>query len=128
MLAGRVPQEREAKVAARRIGLDPPRAWLDQRIGARVRQMVDDGVLEETRRLVDGGVNERLPSMSGHGYVHWAAHLRGEIGLDAAIVATAKDVRAYSRRQMTWFRRDPDIRWVDPTASDPVTLLDEVPA
>ena len=126
MLAGRVPQEREAKVAARRIGLDPPRAWLDQRIGARVRQMVDDGVLEETRRLVDGGVNERLPSMSGHGYVHWAAHLRGEIGLDAAIVATAKDVRAYSRRQMTWFRRDPDIRWVDPTAVDPLPLLEEV--
>ncbi|HSW95742.1 MAG TPA: tRNA (adenosine(37)-N6)-dimethylallyltransferase MiaA [Patescibacteria group bacterium] len=128
MLAGRVPQEREAPVAARRIGLDPPRAWLDQRIGARVRQMVDDGVLEETRRLVDAGVDQRLPSMSGHGYVHWAAHLRGEVGLDAAIAATAKDVRAYSRRQMTWFRRDSDIRWVDPTASDPHTLLEEVPA
>jgi tRNA dimethylallyltransferase len=128
MLAGRVPQEREAPVAARRIGLDPPRAWLDQRIGARVRQMVDDGVLEETRRLVDAGVDQRLPSMSGHGYVHWAAHLRGEVGLDAAIAATAKDVRAYSRRQMTWFRRDPDIRWVDPTASDPLTLLEEIPA
>ncbi len=128
MLAGRVPQERDAPVAARRIGLDPPRAWLDQRIGARVRQMVDDGVLEETRRLVDAGVDQRLPSMSGHGYVHWAAHLRGEVGLDAAIAATAKDVRAYSRRQMTWFRRDPDIRWVDPTASEPLTLLEEVPA
>ena len=128
MLAGRVPQERDAPVAARRIGLDPPRAWLDQRIGARVRQMVDDGVLEETQRLVDAGVDQRLPSMSGHGYVHWAAHLRGEVGLDAAIAATAKDVRAYSRRQMTWFRRDPDIRWVDPTASDPLTLLEEIPA
>ena len=128
MLAGRVPQERDAPVAARRIGLDPPRAWLDQRIGARVRQMVDDGVLEETQRLVDAGVDQRLPSMSGHGYVHWAAHLRGEVGLDAAIAATAKDVRAYSRRQMTWFRRDPDIRWVDPTASEPLTLLEEVPA
>jgi len=126
MLAGRVPQERDAPVAARRIGLDPPRAWLDRRIGARVRQMVDDGVLEETRRLVDAGVNERLPSMSGHGYVHWAAHLRGEVDLDAAIAATAKDVRAYSRRQMTWFRRDPDIRWVDPTAIDPLGLLEEV--
>jgi len=128
MLAGRVPQERDAPVAARRIGLDPPRAWLDQRIGARVRQMVDDGVLEETQRLVDARLDQRLPSMSGHGYVHWAAHLRGEVGLDAAIAATAKDVRAYSRRQMTWFRRDPDIRWVDPTASDPLTLLEEVPA
>jgi len=128
MLAGRVPQERDAPVAARRIGLDPPRAWLDLRIDARVRQMVDGGVLEETRRLVDAGVDARLPSMSGHGYLHWAAHLRGEVGLDAAIAATAKDVRAYSRRQMTWFRRDPEIRWVDPTAIDPLTLLEEVPA
>ena len=128
LLSGRVPRERGAKVTARRIGLDPPRAWLDDRIGARVRQMVDDGVLEETRRLVDAGVDPRLPSMSGHGYVHWAAHLRGELGLDAAIAATARDVRAYSRRQMTWFRRDPDIRWIDPTAADPLPLLEAVPA
>jgi len=127
-LAGRVPQQREVGVAARRVGLDPPRAWLDERIGARVRQMVDGGVLEETRRLVETGLDPRLPSMSGHGYVHWAAHLRGDVGLDAAIAATAKDVRAYSRRQMTWFRRDPEIRWVDPTAIDPLTLLEEVPA
>jgi tRNA dimethylallyltransferase len=62
--------------------------------------------------------------MSGHGYVHWAAHLRGELTLEAAIAATRKDVRAYSRRQTTWFRRDPDIRWVDPTATDPLPLLE----
>jgi tRNA dimethylallyltransferase len=128
ILAGRVPHERGAKIAARRIGLDPPRAWLDDRIGARVRQMVDDGVLEETLRLVDAGVDPRLPSMSGHGYLHWAAHLRGELTVDAAIAATSRDVRAYARRQMTWFRRDPDIRWIDPTTTDPLPLLEEVPA
>jgi len=128
LLGGRVPSERGARVAARRIGLDPSRAWLDEQIGARVRQMVDDGVLEETRRLIDAGVDPRLPSMSGHGYVHWAAHLRGELSLDAAIAATTKDVRAYSRRQMTWFRRDPEIQWIDPTAADPLALLQEIPA
>jgi tRNA dimethylallyltransferase len=128
LLAGRVPAERGAKIASRRVGLDPPRPWLDERIGARVRHMVEAGVLDETRQLVDAGVDPRLPSMSGHGYVHWAAHLRGDITLDAAIAATAKDVRAYSRRQMTWFRRDPDIRWVDPTTTDPLPLLEEVAA
>jgi tRNA dimethylallyltransferase len=128
LLAGRVPTERGAAIAARRIGLDPPRAWLDERIGARVRQMVDAGVLDETRGLLDAGLDPALPSMSGHGYVHWAAHLRGEATLVAAIAATAKDVRAYSRRQMTWFRRDPDIRWVDPTTTDPLALLEEVTA
>jgi tRNA dimethylallyltransferase len=66
--------------------------------------------------------------MSGHGYVHWAAHLRGELTLEAAIAATTKDVRAYSRRQMTWFRRDAEIRWVDPTKTDPLTILEAVAA
>ena len=126
LLAGRVPAERGAKIACRRVGLDPPRAWLDERIGARVRRMVDDGVLEETRRLMERGLGRALPSMTGHGYVHWAGHLRGETTLEAAIAATAKDVRAYSRRQMTWFRRDREIRWIDPTAADPLALLDAV--
>jgi len=89
LLAGRVPHERAAAIVARRIGLDPPRAWLDERIAERARQMAGDGVLEETRRLVDAGVDPALPSMSGHGYVHWAKHLRGELTLDAAITATA---------------------------------------
>ncbi|HEY8730807.1 MAG TPA: tRNA (adenosine(37)-N6)-dimethylallyltransferase MiaA [Candidatus Limnocylindria bacterium] len=128
LLAGRVPTERGPKIASRRIGLDPPRAWLDERIGARVREMVDQGVLDETRRLMDAGIDPRSPSMSGHGYTHWASHLRGELALDAAIAATAKDVRAYSRRQMTWFRRDPDIRWVDPTTADAQALLEAVAA
>jgi tRNA dimethylallyltransferase len=128
LLAGRVPAERGARIACPRIGLDPPRAWLDARIDARVRRMVDDGVLEETDRLVGRGLDARLPSMSGHGYGHWAAHLRGELTLEAAIAATAKDVRAYSRRQMTWFRRDPDVRWIDPTTTDLLPLLEQVAA
>lgn len=128
LLRGRVPSERMARISGPRIGLDPPRAWLDQRIGARVRRMVDDGVLDETRRLVGRGLDGRLPSMTGHGYIHWAAHLRGEIGLDAAIAATARDVRAYARRQMTWFRRDPHIQWVDPTVADPLRLVESVAA
>jgi tRNA dimethylallyltransferase len=53
--------------------------------------------------------------MSAHGYIHWIAHLRGEIDLERAIQLTVRDTRAYSRRQMTWFRRDPAVRWFDPT-------------
>ncbi len=124
LLTGRVPAERGERLSCLRIGLDPPRAWLDERISARVGQMVADGVLAETERIVGRGTDPALPSMSGHGYVHWAAHLRGELLLDAAVEATAKDVRAYSRRQMTWFRRDPDIQWVDPLATDPLSLLE----
>jgi len=128
LLAGHVPAQRGARIGGPRIGLDPPRAWLDAQIESRVRRMVDAGVLDETRSLVERGFAPRLPSMSGHGYAHWAAHLRGDLALEDAIAATAKDVRAYSRRQMTWFRRDPLIRWIDPTTTDPLPLLEQVAA
>lgn len=117
---GPVPRVRGAPIPALRIGLRPPREALIAAIEQRVRAMVDAGVLDETRALVARGVDPRLPSMSAHGYVHWAAHLRGEIDLETAVALTSRDVRAYSRRQMTWFRRDPAIRWFDPTATDPL--------
>jgi tRNA dimethylallyltransferase len=90
--------------------------------------MVDQGVLDEARALVARGVDPRLPSMSAHGYVHWAALLRGEIDLETATLRTARDVRAYSRRQMTWFRRDTAIRWFDPTMTDPLPEIVEAAA
>jgi tRNA dimethylallyltransferase len=120
---GPVRRLRGASIGALRIGLRPPREFLVAAIERRVREMVDAGVLDETRALVSRGIDPRLPSMSAHGYVHWAAHLRGEVDLESAIALTTRDVRAYSRRQMTWFRRDPAIRWFDPTMIDP---LDEI--
>jgi tRNA dimethylallyltransferase len=125
---GAVRRARGASVAALRIGLRPPRDVLVAAIERRVREMVAEGVLEETRALVARGVDPRLPSMSAHGYVHWAAHLRGEIDLETATALTARDVRAYSRRQMTWFRRDAAIRWFDPTAADPLSEILEAAA
>jgi tRNA dimethylallyltransferase len=122
---GPVPRVRGAGVAALRIGLRPPREVLVAAIERRVREMVASGVLDEARALVARGIDPRLPSMSAHGYVHWAAHLRGEIDRDTAVGLTARDVRAYSRRQMTWFRRDGAIRWFDPTTTDP---LDDIVA
>jgi tRNA dimethylallyltransferase len=120
IVGGPVRRERGPAIAALRIGLRPPREILVAAIERRVREMVGAGVLDETRSLVARGIDPRLPSMSAHGYMHWAAHLRGEIDLETAIRLTARDVRAYSRRQMTWFRRDSAIRWFDPTVSDPI--------
>ncbi len=103
-------------IPAIRIGLAPPADWLRPRIERRAREMVDRGVLDEARALMERGINGSLPSMSAHGYVHWMAHLRGEIDLEHAIALTVRDTRAYSRRQMTWFRRDENVRWCDPTS------------
>ena len=113
---------RDAAVPAVKIGLAPPREWLDQRIGARVRDMIQRGVLDEARELMTRGIDPRLPSMSAHGYVHWFAYLRGEIEIDRAILLTIRDTKAYSRRQMTWFRRDEAVRWCDPANVDPVAF------
>ena len=107
-------------VAATRVGLAPPRETLIASIEARVKRMVDAGVLDETRALLARGIEPSLPSLSGHGYVHWAKHLDGSITLDEAIRLTVRDTRRYSRRQMTWFRRDGAIHWIDPTVEDPL--------
>jgi tRNA dimethylallyltransferase len=128
IVGGPVPRSRAGSIAGLRIGLRPPRDVLVAEIERRVRQMVEAGVLEEMRALVARGVDPRLPSMSAHGYAHWASHLRGEIDLETAIALTARDVRAYSRRQMTWFRRDAAIRWFDPTVADPLEDIVEAAA
>ncbi len=112
------------RIAAAKIGLEPPRDVLAERIEERVRQMVSRGVLEETARLLASGIDLTLPSMTGHGYPHWAAHLRGRIDLETAVALTVRDTKAYSKRQMTWFRKDPDVRWCDPTTQDPLLLLE----
>lgn len=114
---------RGERIAARKIGLRPPREELGRRIDRRVRDMVAAGVLDETARLISRGIDLTLPSMTGHGYPHWARHLRGEIDLEAAIALTVRDTKAYSKRQMTWFRRDAGIAWCDPAAEDPLPLV-----
>jgi tRNA dimethylallyltransferase len=125
---GAIPRRRGPSIPALRIGLRPHRDVLAAAIERRVREMVAAGVLDEARALIERGIDPRLPSMSAHGYVHWTAHLRGEIDLETAIALTARDVRAYSRRQMTWFRRDTAIRWYDPSAGDPLHAIIEAAA
>lgn len=95
------------------IGLERPRAVLYRRIDDRARSMfTEGGLLEEVRRLLDAGYTPDLAPMSGHGYHEAAAHLAGERSLDEAIESTARRTRQYAKRQLSWFRRDPRIRWV----------------
>jgi tRNA dimethylallyltransferase len=128
LAGGPVARRREIGIPALRIGLRPPREVLRSAIERRVREMVRAGVLEEARALARRGLEPRQPGMSAHGYVHWIAHLDGRIDVETAIQRTVRDVRAYSRRQMSWFRRDPRIRWFDPTAEDPLDAILEAAA
>lgn len=118
LLAGPVSRlwRRGSSRRARVIGLLPRRDVLDRRIDERVNAMVERGVLEETRGLLERFGALSRTAMTAHGYPRWIAHLQGRIGLDEAIRLTQRETRAYARRQLTWFRRDPRVRWFDPDA------------
>jgi len=99
-------------------GLNLPRNELYRRIDARVEAMIQRGLLGEVRWLLDRGYSEQLVSMKGLGYRQLARHLRGEVDLDTAVYLTKRDTRHYARRQLTWFRAEPLLRWLDLAAAD----------
>ena len=93
-----------------RIGLSPERNALYTRINERCRRMFDAGLVEETRALM-----EKYPSawaLSSLGYKQAAQYLRGEIDLKLAVWAAQQSHRNYAKRQLTWFRREPEVKWI----------------
>jgi tRNA dimethylallyltransferase len=98
------------------IGLSVPREELGERIDARVDEMVAHGLVDEVRDLKDQYGCE-IESMTGIGYRQVCRFLLGEEKLKDAIEDVKKDSRAYAKRQMTWFKRDPRIVWVKPSDS-----------
>ncbi len=102
------------------IGLTLPRPELDRRIAARVDRMWQEGFEAEVRGLVDEGLREGKTASRALGYQQMLRYLDGECTLDQAREETAKATRRFARRQESWFRRDPRVRWLD--ASGPHIL------
>lgn len=100
-----------------RIGLNPPREELYRRINARAEEMFRQGLVEETRMLLNqyGDAARALGSL---GYKQAARYLAGGISLSEAISATQQGHRNYAKRQMTWFRREPDVHWLSSFGND----------
>ena len=94
-----------------KIGLTRDREELYDRINRRVLQMVDDGLVDEARRVLP---YRHLNSLNTVGYKEMFKYLDGEWTLPFAIEKIQQNSRIYSRKQMTWFRRDTDIRWFHP--------------
>ena len=88
----------------RMILLDPPRPALRAAIEARFEAMLAAGALEEVRALLTLGLDPALPLMRAHGVPELAAHLRGELSLEAAAAAAVRATSRYTKRQATWFR------------------------
>ena len=95
------------------IGLTRERAHLYARINARVEAMFAAGLAEETAVLLARGISRDAPAMKGIGYKETAAYLAGEMSRAAAIDAIQTATRHFAKRQMTWYRRMPYIRWYD---------------
>jgi tRNA dimethylallyltransferase len=96
------------------IGLARPVPELDARIAARVREMVGAGLLDEVRALQARGLGAAAPGLRTVGYPEMLACLEGRTDLEAAIAATVLATRRFAKRQRTWFRREPGVRWRHP--------------
>jgi tRNA dimethylallyltransferase len=96
------------------LGLTRPRPALYTRVDGRIDRMLEEGLVEEVRRLVEQGFGLDLPSMSALGYREIGQYLRGDITLEEAVARMQRETRRFIRQQGTWFRADdPRIHWFD---------------
>jgi tRNA dimethylallyltransferase len=94
-----------------RIGLDPDRTALYERINQRARRMFEGGLIEETKSLL-GKYGTSAQPLASLGYKQAAQLLRGELTREQALQAAQQAHRNYAKRQMTWFRREPEVQWL----------------
>jgi tRNA dimethylallyltransferase len=130
-LRGRAPMSRQWEQNAERplegyavirIGLNPPRAALYERIARRSQRMFAAGLEEEVRRLLEQGVSRQARPFGSLGYRQALRHQEGELSAPQAVEETAKLTRRYAKRQMTWFRREPGVEWFAGFGDDPAVV------
>jgi tRNA dimethylallyltransferase len=100
-----------------KIGLNRPREELYERINSRVDQMMADGLLEEARRLYP---RRELNALNTVGYKEMFAYLDGTWSLDEAVERLKGNTRRYARKQLTWFKKDPDVAWFAPNETEKI--------
>ncbi len=94
-----------------RLGLDPDRQALYERINRRAQRMFEDGLVEETQRLLEKYGKAAGP-LSSLGYKQAVQFLRGDLTREQALQSAQQGHRNYAKRQMTWFRREPEVQWL----------------
>lgn len=117
-----LPEEPVAWRPATLIGLTLERSALVARLNQRVQRMWAQGMLDETARLRDEGLERGITASRAIGYAQALGQLRGDLTQDDAIAETQALTRRYARRQVSWFRRYRDVRWVEAGTADPSEL------
>lgn len=95
------------------IGLDGPRDWLAERIERRAVRMIESGLEDEVRGLLDSGVPRKVPAMQAIGYKQTVMYIEGEIDKEEWLRLLARDTRRLGKRQRTWFKGDERVIWLD---------------
>ena len=104
-----------------KIGLIRPREELFERIARRTGQMIADGLIEEARRVYPF---RHLNSLNTVGYKELFAYFDGKMSLDEAVEKIKRNTRVYSKKQVTWYKKDPDMRWFSP--DDKAAIIDYI--
>ena len=102
-----------------KLGVTWPRDILKQRIDERLERRLRDGMVEEVRGLMDAGVSTEFLMKLGLEYRYLTRYLLGEIGYDQMVLELGNAIKKFAKRQMTWFRREENLHWLD-MAADPV--------
>lgn len=95
-----------------KFGIEWDREKLYERIDTRAAHQIEDGLINETKMLLQKGYDLSLPSMSSLGYPEMIKYITGEMSLEEALELLQKNTRNYAKRQLTWFRREPDVIWI----------------
>ena len=106
--------------------LNMDRQKLYERIDMRVDIMMENGLENEVRKLIDMGYSHELVSMQGLGYKEFIPYFNGEISLEKAVDDIKKYTRHFAKRQLTWFRRQTEGIWIDMTDGDKEKALSQI--
>lgn len=106
-------RQRESPYAFAYFVLTDDRAHLYERINRRVDQMIEEGLVNEVQALKDKGYTKHLVSMQGLGYKEILDYLDGNCTLEEAIYTIKRDTRHFAKRQLTWFKRERDVIWIN---------------
>jgi tRNA dimethylallyltransferase len=105
-----------------KLGLDPPRLELVDRLNLRCARMFESGLMEEVREVIARGYPPSSKAFESIGYREAILHLNGSLTFEQAIIDTQTATRQYAKRQRTWFRREPGIVWLPNFGNLPQTL------
>lgn len=111
-------KEKESPYHLKYFVLNDIRSRLYERIELRIDQMVEQGLIEEVQKLKDMGYTKNMVSMQGLGYKEILTYLDGDYTLDEALYVLKRDTRHFAKRQLTWFKREKDVIWVNKNEFD----------